>query len=75
VFDSVVIDQDGRSATLQGCHWDTDIVESAGPVIINDERGSFHQTVALSLDEGRWRVTRKDTERYLLVVNDCGARL
>jgi hypothetical protein len=47
VFDSVVIDQDGRSATLQGCHWDTDIVESAGPVIINDERG--HSTKPLRL--------------------------
>jgi hypothetical protein len=76
VFESVVVESDGRTATVQGCHWDTGILESPGPVIINDERGSFRYTVTLEYNGSRWLIARKAYPRgYVIGVNECGPRL
>jgi hypothetical protein len=72
VFESVVVATDMRSAVVQSCRWDTSILESPGPVIINDERVSFHLTVSLVFEGDKWRVARQDQLSYLAGVNDCG---
>jgi ABC-type transport system substrate-binding protein len=74
VFESIDIASDGRSAILRGCHWSTAILESPGPVIINDDNVSHHDTVSLAHDGTRWLTTRVDSGRYLVGVNDCGPR-
>jgi hypothetical protein len=74
VFESVTISVDRRTAIVQGCHWDTDIVSGPGPVIVNDENVSQHDTVTLNFDGSRWWLTRKDARSYRIGVNDCGPR-
>jgi hypothetical protein len=74
VLGDVAIGADGRTAKLQGCRWDTNILEGPGGAVFNDDKASMHTTIDLVLEDGRWWLSGIFNDLPLDPKNDCGPR-
>jgi hypothetical protein len=71
VFEEVIVNPEGTSATVVACRWDTAILVGEGGAIINDDNITYHARVTLEFDSDKWWIANDTFDSRVDGRNDC----
>jgi hypothetical protein len=73
-FDDIAVSEDGLTATAKVCTWSTGVLKTRSGAIVNADKVTYHDMVALELIDGRWWLSSILTDRRIADANECGPK-